>query len=79
MDKELKAGGGSLRNKTLDYNNPNSEVQHGYIQKSKREGIWNKHVKPRELPVNVQIVPLTSSQVVGWRKPIDNLMTELTD
>ena len=53
MDKELKAGGGFLRNKTLDYNNPNSEVQHGYIQKSKREGIWNRHVKPRELPAQV--------------------------
>jgi hypothetical protein len=53
MDKELKAGGGALRNKTLDLNNQNSEIQHGYIQKSKREGIWNKYVKPREQPKDV--------------------------
>ena len=72
-DRELQAGGGVLRNKILDQNNDNMLIQHGYIQKSKRESLWAKQVKPREAPKDVQYVPLTSNQVIGWRKPIDNL------
>ena len=72
-DRELQAGGGVLRNKILDQNSGDALVQHGYVQKSKRESLWSKQVKPREAPKDVQMVPLTSNQVIGWRKPIDNL------
>jgi hypothetical protein len=72
-DRELLAGGGIHRNKILDQNDPRALVQHGYIQKSKRESLWTKQIRPREAPKDVQNVPLTSNQVIGWRKPIDNL------
>ena len=76
MDTELKSGPGAgvIRNKNLDAGFNDPEKQHGYVQKSKHEGIWNKYVKPREHPKSVQQVPLTSAQVIGWREPIDNLM-----
>ena len=60
-DRELLAGGGVIRNKILDQNSNNALVQHGYIQKSKRESCWAKQVKPREAPKDVQFVPLTSN------------------
>lgn len=52
-DRELQAGGGVLRNKILDQNDEDALVQHGYIQKSKRESCWAKQVKPREAPKDV--------------------------
>ena len=52
-DRELQAGNGVLRNKILDQNDDNALVQHGYIQKSKRESCWAKQVKPREAPKDV--------------------------
>ena len=45
----------------------------GYCQKLPRESIWRQ--KTRAAPKEVQHVPLTSAQVVGWRPPIDNLMS----
>ena len=55
MDTELKSGPGSgvIRNKNLDAGFGDPEKQHGYVQKSKHEGIWNKYVKPREMPKSV--------------------------
>ena len=49
----------------------------GFCQKCKRESLWCKERKCRDLPKEVQHVPLTSAQVVGWRPPIDNLMHDL--
>ena len=74
-DKELKAGpgGGVIRHKYLDSAFDDPLKQHGYVQKSKYEGVWNKYIKPREDLKAVQHVPMTSAQVVGWRPPIDNL------
>ena len=74
-DKELRSGPGEgvIRHKNLDSHFDDSLMQHGYVQKSKYEGVWNKHVKPREDFKDVAFVPMTSAQVVGWRKPIDNM------
>ena len=47
----------------------------GFCQKCKRESLWCKERKCREEPTKTQRAPLTSSQVVGWRQPIDNLMS----
>ena len=77
MDRELKAGGGQLRQKGLDAGSNDTFIQHGYNQKTKRESIWAKQVKPREAPKDVQFTPLTSNQVIGWRQPIDNLMSDM--
>ena len=71
-DRELLAGGGVHRNKILDCNNPDSLIQHGYLQKSKKESFWSPDIRPREAPKDVLRVPLTSNQTIGWRKPIDN-------
>ena len=49
-------------------------ISKGYCQKCKRESMWCKERKCRDPPKNHQHTPLTSSQVVGWRPPIDNLM-----
>ena len=51
------------------------EVGRGYCQKAKRESLWCKEVRPRDPPKDVQEAPLTTSQVYGWREPIDNLDT----
>ena len=72
-DRELLAGGGQIRNKILDQNSADTLIQHGYVQKSKHESFWSKEMKPRDAPHDVLTVPLTSNQVIGWRKPIDNL------
>ena len=44
-----------------------------YCQKSKYESVWDKNVRPREAPKDIQSAPLSSSQVIGWRPPIDDL------
>ena len=63
MDSTLKSGPGKgiIRSKNLDAHFGDAEMQHGYIQKSKREGIWNKYVKAREHPKESLGVPLTSA------------------
>ena len=48
---------------------------HPYCHKSKRESLWCKYRKIREEPKVNQGAPITSSQVYGWREPIDNLAT----
>ena len=52
-DRELLAGGGVHRNKILDQNDESALVQHGYIQKSKRESLWAKQIRAREAPKDV--------------------------
>ena len=49
-------------------------IDKGYCQKCKRESVWCKERKCRDAPKEVQMAPLTSAQIVGWRPPIDNLM-----
>ena len=51
----------------------NAEKQYGYTHKTKRDGIWAAQVKPREWPKASFKVPLTTSQQIGWKEPIDNL------
>ena len=51
------------------------ESTDGYCQKCKRESVWCKDRKCRDLPKNNLSATLTTSQVYGWRPPIDNLQT----
>ena len=46
-----------------------------YHQKSKKDSMWDKHVKPRELPKSALGTPMTTSQTYGWMTPIDDLRT----
>ena len=46
-----------------------------YCQKSKYESVWDRNVRPREDALKIQNAPLTTSQVIGWREPIDNMQT----
>ena len=47
----------------------------GYCQKCKRESVWCKDRKCRDYPKQKQNAPLATSQVYGWRVPIDDLRT----
>ena len=49
------------------------ETNKGYNQKDKRESLWSNQVKPRAEPKQVQGMPLTTTQVYGWRAPIDDM------
>eukprot|EP00356_Strombidium_inclinatum_P014644 CAMPEP_0170493050 /NCGR_PEP_ID=MMETSP0208-20121228/13278_1 /TAXON_ID=197538 /ORGANISM="Strombidium inclinatum, Strain S3" /LENGTH=153 /DNA_ID=CAMNT_0010768907 /DNA_START=18 /DNA_END=479 /DNA_ORIENTATION=+ len=51
------------------------EVDRPYCQKAKRESLWNKEVRPRDEPKAALAAPLTTSQVYGWRPPIDDMVT----
>ena len=44
-----------------------------YNQKDERDSVWSKNTHGREDPKSVQHVPLLTSQVYGWREPIDNM------
>ena len=46
-----------------------------YHQKSKKDTMWDKHVKPREMPKSALGTPLTTSQSYGWMTPIDDMRT----
>ena len=46
-----------------------------YCQKSKYESVWDSNVKPRDAPKQTQNAPLSSNQVIGWRPPIDDMVT----
>ena len=45
----------------------------GYCQKCKRESLWCKDRRCRGDPKQENNVALTSSQVYGWREPIDTI------
>jgi hypothetical protein len=51
------------------------EAHDGYCQKCKRESQWCKDRHHRALPHKDYGSVVTSSQVVGWREPIDNMRT----
>lgn len=51
------------------------EEHEGYCQKCKRESLWCKERKCRDLPKSNFSVPMTSSQIYGWRQPIDDMST----
>mgnify|MGYP002634735644 CR=1 FL=1 len=51
------------------------EDQGGYQQKAPRESVWYKKPIERDQAKETQNAPLTSSQIYGWRTPIDNMNT----
>ena len=51
------------------------EDRGGYCQKCARESVWCKDRKCREQPKGYLGAPLASSQVYGWRAPIDDMKT----
>ena len=51
------------------------EDRGGYCQRCKRESLWCKDRVCREYPKKFQGAALTSSQVYGWRPPIDSMNT----
>ena len=49
-----------------------------YCMKCKRESRWCKHRKALKEHKDIQSQALTSTQVVGWREPYDNLTGALS-
>ena len=49
------------------------ETNKGYNQKDKHESLWSNNVKPRADAKQVLAAPLTTTQVYGWRAPIDDM------
>jgi len=51
------------------------EAHDGYCQKCRRESMWCKERKCKNEPKVEYQAALTTSQVYGWRPPIDNMST----
>ena len=51
------------------------EEDHGYTQKAARESYWYKPKGERPDARVTQAQALTTSQVYGWREPLDNMKT----
>ena len=51
------------------------ETDHGYVQKAARESYWYRPKGERPDAKLTQAQALTTSQVYGWREPLDNMKT----